>query len=100
MQLFVALLLVVNFGVNIAETEIPDMDEETRRNFDIVDHAFTIFYVVELMLNLFVNWFWPFVNNGWSIFDALAVTMSVVTAILNAAAGQSNDLSIIRSIRM
>jgi hypothetical protein len=72
-QMFVAVLLVVNFAVNIAETEISNMDVEMSNAFDIVDHCFTIFYVLELLLNLFVNWFWPFVNNGWSVFDALAV---------------------------
>ena len=101
-QTFVAFLLVVNFGINIVETEIPDMSRETSNTFDSIDHAFTIFYVLELMLNLFVNWFWPFVCNGWSMFNALAVLMSVVGALLNTfSSGQSNNyLSIIRSIRM
>ena len=78
------------------------MDEETKQTFDTVDHCFTVFYVLELLLNLFVNWFWPFVCNGWSMFDALAVLMSVVGALLNTfSSGQSNNyLSIIRSIRM
>ena len=101
-QTFVAFLLVVNFGINIAETEIPHMTDETKRMFDLIDLAFTIFYVLELLLNLFVNWFWPFVTNGWSMFDTLAVTMSVIDALLNAIdAGRSNnDLSVIRSVRM
>ena len=101
-QMFVAVLLVVNFAVNIAETEVSNMDGEMSNAFDIVDHCFTIFYVLELLLNLFVNWFWPFVCNGWSMFDALAVLMSVVGALLNTfSSGQSNNyLSIIRSIRM
>ena len=96
------MLLVVNFGINIAESEIPGMDEETKQTFDTVDHCFTIFYILELMLNLFVNWFWPFVCNGWSMFDALAVIMSVVGALLNTfTSGQNMTyLSVIRSIRM
>jgi hypothetical protein len=96
------MLLVVNFGINIAESEIPGMDEETKQTFDTVDHCFTVFYVLELLLNLFVNWFWPFVCNGWSMFDALAVLMSVVGALLNTfSSGQNMTyLSVIRSIRM
>ena len=101
-QTFVAFLLVVNFGINIVETEIPDMSRETSNTFDSIDHAFTIFYVLELMLNLFVNWFWPFVTNGWSLFDTLAVTMSVIGALLNTIdpGHSNNDLSVIRSVRM
>jgi hypothetical protein len=101
-QTFVACLLVVNFGINIVETEIPDMSRETSNTFDSIDHAFTIFYVLELMLNLFVNWFWPFVTNGWSLFDTLAVTMSVIGALLNTIdpGHSNNDLSVIRSVRM
>ena len=102
-QTFVAFLLVVNFGINIVETEIPDMSRETSNTFDSIDHAFTIFYVLELMLNLFVNWFWPFVTNGWSVFDALAVALSVLDALLHAViSGPSkiDSLSLIRSVRM
>jgi hypothetical protein len=101
-QTFVAVLLVVNFIINVAETEIPHMDTETRNTFDIIDHCFTIFYVLELLLNLFVNWFWPFARNGWSLFDTLAVTSSVVGSLLNTFSSKdaNNSLSIVRSIRM
>ena len=47
-QTFVAFLLVANFGVNVAESEILDMSEETIQTFETIDHAFTIFYVLEL----------------------------------------------------
>jgi hypothetical protein len=102
-QTFVAFLLVANFGVNVAESEILDMSEETIQTFETIDHAFTIFYVLELLVNAFVNWFWPFVTNGWSVFDALAVALSVLDALLHAViSGPSkiDSLSLIRSVRM
>ena len=102
-QTFVAFLLVANFGVNVAESEILDMSEETIQTFETIDHAFTIFYVLELLVNAFVNWFWPFVTNGWSMFDALAVAFSVLDALLHALiSGPSkvDSLSLIRSVRM
>jgi hypothetical protein len=101
-QSFVAVLLVVNFIINVAETEVQHMETEMRNTFDIIDHSFTIFYVLELFLNLFVNWFWPFARNGWSLFDTLAVTSSVVGALLSTFTSKdaANSLSIIRSIRM
>jgi len=101
-QTFVAFLLVLNFGINVAETEILEANPETLRTFDSIDHAFTVFYVLELLLNLFVNWFWPFATNGWAMFDTLAVTMSVLGALLNVfdSGSSQNDLSVIRSVRM
>lgn len=102
-QTFVAVLLVANFGINVAESEIVDMSEETKKTFETIDHAFTIFYVLELLVNAFVNWFWPFVTNGWSMFDALAVAFSVLDALLHALiSGPSkvDSLSLIRSVRM
>ena len=102
-QTFVAFLLVANFWVNVAESEILDMSEETIQTFETIDHAFTIFYVLELLVNAFVNWFWPFVTNGWSVFDALAVALSVLDALLHAViSGPSkiDSLSLIRSVRM
>ena len=100
-QTFVAMLLVANFIINVAETEIQDMDTEKRNIFDIIDHCFTVFYVLELLLNLFVNWFWPFVRNGWCWFDMLAVTSSVVGALISTfSKDDNNGLSIIRSIRI
>ena len=102
-QTFVAFLLVANFGVNVAESEILDMSEETIQTFETIDHAFTIFYVLELLVNAFVNWFWPFVTNGWSVFDAIAVALSVLDALLHAViSGPSkiDSLSLIRSVRM
>ena len=98
-QTFVAFLLVLNFGINVAETEILEANPETLRTFDSIDHAFTVFYVLELLLNLFVNWFWPFVTNGWSIFDSFAVATSVAGALINLASKDAkNNLSVIRSM--
>ncbi|KAJ1480863.1 hypothetical protein T484DRAFT_1809348, partial [Baffinella frigidus] len=31
---------------------------------------------VELAVNLFSNWFWDFVSDGWSVFDLIVVTVS------------------------
>ena len=50
-----ATLLVFNFILNVAESEV-QMTPDAARILDMIDLAFTIFYVVELILNLFVNW--------------------------------------------
>ena len=102
-QTFVAFLLVANFAVNIAESEILDLSVETKQTFQVIDNAFTLFYVLELLANAFVNGFWSFVTNGWSVFDTIAVALSVLDALLQAViSGPSkvDSLSFIRSVRM
>ena len=41
--------------------------------------VFTIIFTVELMINLFANWFYEFFRNSWSCFDALVVVLSLIT---------------------
>jgi hypothetical protein len=36
------------------------------RNLDIL---FTSLFTLELVLNVYGNWFWPFFSNGWNILD-------------------------------
>ena len=37
--------------------------------FAELDLVFQVFYILELLLNLFVNWWLPFLD-GWSVFDS------------------------------
>ena len=30
-----------------------------------MDVAFTLIFAVELLINIFAHWFWPFVSSGW-----------------------------------
>ena len=30
-----------------------------------MDVAFTLIFAVELLVNIFAHWFWPFVSSGW-----------------------------------
>ena len=100
-QSFVALLLFTNFALNIIEVETkPAEDSEFNNALNTLDLVFTVFYVIELALNLFVNWWRPFITNGWSIFDALCVLSSVIGALLSEYGDGKIDLSVIRSIRI
>jgi hypothetical protein len=47
--------------------------------FSKVDLILTLAFKVELVLNAYANWLRPFVTNGWSIFDFLTVTLSLVS---------------------
>ena len=39
----------------------------------------TIAFTVELLLNAFANWLWPFMTNPWSIFDFIIVLLSILS---------------------
>ena len=103
LQMFVGSVLIINFGLNIAEAELqPDPTSSLAGTLDLVDLGFTCFYLIELMLNMFAHWFWDFVCNGWSMFDAICVLSSVATAVYSKVAGTASGggLSIVRSIRI
>jgi len=78
----------------------PAEDSEFNNALNTLDLVFTVFYVIELALNLFVNWWRPFFSNGWSVFDGLCVLSSVIGALLSEYGDGKIDLSVIRSIRI
>jgi hypothetical protein len=45
---------------------------------DQLDLLFLIVFAIELGINLFANWFLPFVRNPWSVFDLIVVGMSLI----------------------
>jgi voltage-gated sodium channel len=100
-QMFIAIALFSNFALNIVETEIqPDKDDELYKRFELVDLAFTAFYLMELAINLFVNWLTPFLKNGWSIFDAVCVISGLVGELLQALGNGEMNLTLIRTLRI
>ena len=38
-----------------------------------------VLFVLELALNIFVNWWRPFLHEWWNIFDFVVVSVSVVS---------------------
>lgn len=95
-QKFVAFMLFLNFILNVLDAEFAD-DRELEsqqqqqnggsdgkfttmaRYFEIADLLFTVFYIIELLLNLFAHWLREFLDDGWSMFGVYAhVFASVV----------------------
>lgn len=60
-QMFVSFLILANFIISVASTEVlPPHGSTLARIFETVEDAFTIIFLVELLLNLFICWFRPF----------------------------------------
>jgi voltage-gated sodium channel len=45
---------------------------------DQLDLLFLIVFSIELGINLYTNWFLPFMRNPWSVFDLIVVGMSLI----------------------
>ncbi|EKX49828.1 hypothetical protein GUITHDRAFT_104223 [Guillardia theta CCMP2712] len=99
-QGFVAVLIFANFIANAIESEIkPAEGTQVAKNFSTLDLIFTILFTIELCLNLLASWFWPFVQDGWSMFDLVVVTVSLLALVLSELPGV-NVLRLMRAFRV
>eukprot|EP00960_Hanusia_phi_P003962 116421-Hanusia_phi.AAC.1 len=84
-QGFIAILIVLNFLVNIVEKQInPEESSNGAALFNNLDIFFTVIFTVELLLNITANFFWNFVLDGWNIFDFIIITISILQLALSA----------------
>lgn len=92
------LLLLLNFALNVTDAEIAGYmrNEESEDSsyasvaevIDEVDLVFTVIYILELMLNLFVNWWTPFISDGWSLFDSFCVIVGLFGTVSGVSSAQ------------
>ena len=82
--------------VNI--TNIPQDDPRLSSVQDSLNLFFTIFFTVEVVLNLCAKWILPFFRNGWNIIDFVIITISLISL---APVGIPPNLALsIRAIRV
>lgn len=58
-QTTVAILILANFISSMVQLQIK-VDAENARVFNALDIAFTIIFLLELLLNMATHWFWEF----------------------------------------
>jgi hypothetical protein len=58
--------LTQNFILNVIEAQIGNTFDESNwsSTFDTLNLVFTALFTAELCVNLFVNWFTPFIKSG------------------------------------
>jgi hypothetical protein len=98
-----AAVILANFFVNIVESEqrARGITSQQADVFDGLDLGFSTFYMLELVINLYIHWFWEFWTNPWSIFDFLVVTCSIVELILQSLGSDDyGKLNIFRTMRV
>jgi hypothetical protein len=70
-----------------------------RQIFEKMDLFFTYTFTVELAVNLAANLFWPFVTDGWAVFDFIVVAVSLVSLGVGDVPGMST-LRLMRAFRV
>ena len=94
-----------NFVCTMVESQFAD-GPSSRKNFrynlsvllNRFNSAFVCLFTVELAINAFANWFWPFVQDFWNSLDASLILLSVASAL---APDQSPALaSVLRAVRV
>jgi hypothetical protein len=85
-QFFIALCITANFATNAWEAELNGtlVDENGKESLaqgylNNIDMFFTVVFTVELGINMYAHLFWKFVTDGWSLFDFLVVSISLVS---------------------
>ena len=99
MQMAISLVLIANFVISIVQSELTaGMDDALIRRFDMIDMAFTVTYSVELAVNIYSHWFWPFFCSGWCWFDLIIVSISVFDTLYVMAGGDGSGESAKRAL--
>ena len=106
-----------NFVISVVCTELQEGKISISHNGSIIDNPsdggplsaaqdslnlfFTITFSVELVLNLYAQWFKPFFRDGWKVLDLFIVAMSLIgLAPVNLPVGLILSLRAIRVVRL
>lgn len=73
-QIFVAALIILNFIISAIEAQVGD--DAAPEVFKGFEWTFNILFGIELIVNIYANFWCPFWKNGWNIFDVFIVGVS------------------------
>ena len=69
--------------------------------FASMEIMFTVVFVLELMWNMLVHWFWEFFSDGWNLFDGVVVTVSLVSLAVDGTNFKAMRLlRVLRALRL
>lgn len=111
-QVFVAILIFLNFLVSIIRAEVPDGDAEPEDDwadfnknplkvkiFLTLDTFFNGVFAIELLINMYGHWLKPFWESAWNVFDFLVVATSLTSVFVDGIPGFS-VLRLFRAFRV
>lgn len=81
-KVFVALLIAANFVVSAVEAQmLPVKGSSAARIFGVIEVFFNTVFVIELLGNMYGNFFLAFWRSSWNIFDFIIVVISITSMI-------------------
>ena len=102
-QYLVASVILLNFLVIVVEKEIDPYPEEIYKRFpatwQTLDDLCNIFFMLELAVNLYGNFWYPFVTNAWNYLDSAVVIVGVLT-LIRIDLGAFSMLKVFRAFRV
>lgn len=105
-EYFVAMLIVLNFLINIWEKQVDPTgfgsDPNKRlyaRRWNILSDLFNIAFLIELIINMYAFWLWDFWKDAWNVFDFVVVVIGVLS-LARVELGAAKLLRLMRAFRV
>jgi len=110
-QMAVAVLIGLNFLINVLEKELDPASmfgdsvglstgpTKYPAVWSAFEDTFNIIFLIELIVNLYGNWFFPFWRSGWNVFDTIVVANGVIN-LLRIDLGPLSLLRLLRAFRV
>lgn len=99
-QIGIAGLIFLNFFfAAIQKWILPEAGSTADQVFEVFEWIFTIMFAVELVLNMYGNWWLPFFADAWNWFDLIVVSISIVSLVFPGIPGVS-VLRLFRALRV
>jgi hypothetical protein len=94
-QVGLAVCIMANFFAAAVQAQLKPLEGDSAfEAFKVVDYIFNALFVVELLINIYGNFFFPFFKDLWNIFDFAIVTVSLI-----ALFGDGFDVTALRLFR-
>jgi voltage-gated sodium channel len=94
-QVTMALVISVNFIGSAVQMQLKPLEgSATQKAFDSLEIGFNTFFLIELIVNMYGSFWWPFWRSGWNIFDFAIVIVGWMAML----AGDTN-VAILRMFR-
>merc|ERR1719191_1395474 len=77
-----AVVIGVNFCGSAVQMQLKPLDGSgPQQFFDGMEYGFNTFFLVELIINIYANFWYPFWRSGWNIFDLLIVIIGWIAML-------------------
>lgn len=96
-QVVLAICIFANFCCAAIQSQLkplPGFNDAAVDAFKVVDYLFNALFTIELLINMYGNFFFKFYTNLWNVFDFMIVVVSLV-----ALFGEGFDVTALRLFR-